>query len=938
MLTSESWAQENSATTINPYANSQKLNRDDLLVLQVNLGRFLILDDPIIGYTIDNQVFLSLKDFIRVLELSVEVAPDNMSAKGWFISEDKKFSLDLRNNKCQANNKKFTTSPNDIILFSGDIFVNTKTLQKWFGLDLDFNKQNQEIGVNSGGLLPIETRFERQKQWQALASTKQQTPNTPEITESLQTPYKLISVPFGNLNYVQNYTKSGPTKTSSSQINGLFTGDFLYLNNQISATVQDNTLSSARITSGRRDSNGELLGPLGATEFSLGDIYTPEQPLIANSAPGKGATISNYPLEYVNQFNKTNVRGNAQVGWDVELYRNDSLFNFQKIGNDGVYEFLDVPLVAGLNIIKLIFYGPFGQQYQETRRFMIGNDLLKEGKIYYRFATNKNNDNLIKNDAQDNSQNPSQGIGRFSGELGYGLTKSTSIVTNFFRIPLNLSDQPHNYTSLSLRSSLLGVAGRLDVAKDLENKSNAQELSLQASFFDYNLSGTFDNFDKDFVSEDNPTLSDPLIHKHSIRIDGPLTIPFMTFPSRVSLTATQDNFASNEFRNDLGGDISFGLSNRISLTQSFQQIDDSRIEGEQRKIVNGRTLLNYIFSEKLNLRSILSYGLQPNENLNSLNVASSYNFANNFNTNFSIDHQFAQESSGTIQPSSTSYSVSVSKTFTKVIVSLGANYVDNGNYGLNLNLSTSFGYDAKHNTGVISGTPLANTGAIAAKVFIDANNNGAFDKGEEAIENVEILVNDGIKRVKTNEDGVAFITNLQFDGPAKVSINTDSLPDPYLVVKQKSTKIFGHSGTISDLDFPVSRIGEISGYTILRKNGDTNPAANVELQLIDEKGDVIATTKSGYDGFYLFEKVPFNKYQLQVSNEQSTRLGFAPSQKYDLELNNQNQMVEKINFNIRYAGEPSVKGVKIKNTKKVKSKTKIKTKIQSKKPKNKKHH
>ncbi len=918
ILATKSWANENNPENLNLYTNSQKLNRDNLLVLQVNLGNFLILDDPIMGYEADNQVFISLKDFVRVLELPIKIAPDNMSASGWFIDEDKIFSLDLNKNKCQSNHKKFTTSSNDIILFDGDIFVDTKTLQKWFGLDLDFNKQDQEIGISSGGLLPIESRFERQQQWQKLANEKQHTLNQEDNTQdSLQTPYKIVSVPFGDLNYVQNYIKSGSTKTSSSQINGLFTGDLLYLNNQISVTIQDDTLTNTRITSGRKDPDGKLLGPLGATEFSLGDIYTPEQPLIANSIPGKGAAISNYPLEYVNQFNKTSIFGNAQVGWDVEIYRNDSLFNFQTVGVNGIYEFLDVPLVSGLNIIKLIFYGPFGQQYQETRRFMVGSDLLKEKKIYYRFATNKDNENLIKNDLQTSSSDQSQGVGRFFGELGYGLTKSTSIVANFLRIPINLSNQSNDYTSLSLRSSLFGIASRIDVAQDLENKSNAQELSLQTSFFNYNLSGTFDNFDTDFISEDNPILSDPLIHRNSIRLDGPLTIPFMAFPSRVSLTGTQENFESKEFRNDLENEISLGLSNKLSLTQSFRYINDSRIEAEGRKIINGKTLFNYLFSEKFNVRSSLSYDIKPTENLNSLNMALSYNFGNNLNTNFSVDHQFAKEVSGIFQPSSTSYSSSISKTFTKIIVSLGGNYANNGNYGLNLNLSTSFGYDAKHNTGVISGIPLANTGAITAKVFIDANNNNIFDEGEEPVQNVEILVNDGVKKANTNEDGVAFMTNLQFNGASKVSINSDNLPDPYLLVRKNSIKVFGHSGTISDVDFPVSRVGEVSGYAaILDQNDNTSPAANVELQLVDEKDNVVATGKSSYDGFYLFEMVPFGKYQLKISPQQSTRLGFEAQQKYDIELDNNHQIIERMNFNIRYAATNNdAKKVKMKKTK-----------------------
>ncbi len=919
-LCPNSWANETPATERpNPYVNIQKLNHDNLLVLQINLGSFLILDEPVIGYNIDDKVFLSLTDFIRVLELPIKFAPDNMSASGWFIDEEKTFSLDLRKNQCMAGKKKFTTSPEDIILYNGDIFVDTKILQKWFGLELVFHKNEQEIGVNSGGLLPIEARFERRQQWKKLAEEKQHpTDKTDEIKETIQTPYKLASVPFGDLSYRQNYSKSDNATTSSSQINSLFTGDFLYLNNQISATIQDGDLTNARIISGRRDKDGKLLGPLGATEFSLGDIYTPEQPLIARSIPGKGAIISNYPLEYVNQFNKVNIRGNAQVNWDVEIYRNDSLFNFQKVSTDGIYEFIDVPLVSGLNIITLIFYGPFGQQYQETRRFMVGNDLLKENKIYYRFAANKNNENLIKTADQIAIENDNQGVGRFFGELGLGLTKTTSVVANFLRIPVNLSDQQNNYTSLSLRSSLLGIGGRFDVARDLENKTNAQEVALQTEFFNYSLSTNFENFDHNFISEDNPLTADPIVNRTAIRLDGPLKIPFMTFPSRISLTGTKENFTSKEFRDNLDNEISFGLSSRFSLTQGFEYIYDSRIESETRKIITGRTLFNYSFSEKLTARTGLTYKFQPTKDLNTLNMSFSYNFGNNFNTSYNIDHQFAQEEG---QEDSTNYSASVSKTFSKIIVSLGGNYIDNSNYGANLNLSTSFGYDINHNTGVISGIPLANSGAISAKVFMDDNNNGTFDKGEEPLKNVEIFINDGVKRTKTNKDGVAFITNLQLDSSSKVSINNDSLPDPYLLVEKKAVKVFSHSGTISDVDFPVSRVGEISGYAILNKNGSTSPASNVEMQLIDKEGNIVATTKSGYDGYYLFEMIPFNQYQLQISDEQSRRLGFVSGQKYDVELNNEHQAVEQLNFKIQYANTNEAKVKKVKPSKKPQKKT-----------------
>lgn len=898
-INQQSWSQEipEIIQQANPYINNQKLSYDNLLVLQINLGNFLILDEPIIGYAADDQIFLSLKDFVRVLELPITLQPDNMGANGWFISKDKKISLDLNKNQCLANGKKFTTSPDDMVVFGDDIFVNIKTLQKWFGLDFDFTKQEQEIKVRSGGLLPVEERFERQQKWQKLTDEEKWKANKKDdYKDTIKTPYKIAAVPFGDLSYGQNYNKSNHNTNSSSQLNGLFTGDFLYLNNQIFATVQDGALSSARIKSGRKDADGNLLGPLGATEFSLGDINTPEQPLIARSGLGKGALISNYPPEYVNQFNKVSIRGNAQADWDVEIYRNDSLFNFQKVSSDGIYEFLDVPLVSGLNIIKLIFYGPFGQQYQETRRFMVGNDLLQENKIYYRFAANKNNDNLISAADQDTSNDKSQGVGRFFGEVGYGLTKSTSIVANFLRVPVQFSNQQSDYTNLGLMSSFLGVAGKINLVRDLENKSNAQEISLQTEFFDYSLSTTFNNFDTNFVSENNPQLGDPLIHKTSIRLDGPLKIPFMSFPSRISFAGSRDSFDSGEYRDSLDNEISLGLSNRLSLTQAFQYITDSRIDGDSRKTITARTLLNYSFSAKLTIRSSLAYNLQPTETLNTLNMAFGYNFGNNFNTNFSVDHQFAQAGRRT----STNYSASLSKTFKKIIVSLGGNYIDSGNFGANINLSTSFGYDAKHNTGVISGIPIANGGAIAIKVFIDENNNGLFDKGEEPLKDVEILINGGVKKIKTNQDGVAFIANLQIDNTATVTIDNNSLPDPYLFVKKNIIKVSTHSGTIADIDFPIIKVGEIYGYAVINKNGNISPAANVELQLVDEQGNIISSTKSSYDGFYLLETIPFGNYQLKISPQQSARLGFAAEQKYDIELNHNHQTIEKMNFEIKY--------------------------------------
>jgi Carboxypeptidase regulatory-like domain len=56
--------------------------------------------------------------------------------------------------------------------------------------------------------------------------------------------------------------------------------------------------------------------------------------------------------------------------------------------------------------------------------------------------------------------------------------------------------------------------------------------------------------------------------------------------------------------------------------------------------------------------------------------------------------------------------------------------------------------------------------------------------------------------------------------------------------------------------------GEISG-TLLREGGRS--LNGVDIELIDKNGRVVKTTRSEYDGFFLFESVPYGAYRLRVA-------------------------------------------------------------------------
>ena len=56
------------------------------------------------------------------------------------------------------------------------------------------------------------------------------------------------------------------------------------------------------------------------------------------SAPGRGAVLTNRPIERPDAFDKTTFRGDLPAGWDAELYRNGQLLAFTSPNGDGRYD------------------------------------------------------------------------------------------------------------------------------------------------------------------------------------------------------------------------------------------------------------------------------------------------------------------------------------------------------------------------------------------------------------------------------------------------------------------------------------------------------------------------------------------------------------------------------------------------------------------------
>jgi hypothetical protein len=311
----------------------------------------------------------------------------------------------------------------------------------------------------------------------------------------------------------------------------------------------------------------------------------------------------------------------------------------------------------------------------------------------------------------------------------------------------------------------------------------------------------------------------------------------------------------------------------------------------------GRTITNLKIANPINIRGVLSYNLKEKKNLTSSNLAIDYRFNGGETVNLNHTYQFPIND----QKSSSTYSININKPFEKYIFGLNANYLVSSigkSSSVSLNVFTSFGYDARYKGGIISGTPITNSGVIVARVFLDKNSNDKYDDEEEPLNNVRIYV-EGYNPVKTNKKGVAVIPGISVDSLIRVTLDNGSLADPSWTTRKPVFDVVSHVGAITHIDFPVSLSGDIDGRVKIQINGVDYEASNVELEIADAAGMVIMSTKSSYDGFYFFKAVPYGKYKLRISNDQSQRLGLENNTTYDIEVHDNFESLSGFNFLIK---------------------------------------
>ena len=837
---------------------------EDVRILEIAVGPYT-LEDVILVYQDGTTTLVPLGLLSELLDIAVVTSPANGTAEGFIIREDRTFFLDTSRIEVVLEGQIQTYDPNRVHVLQDDIYVDSQLLARWYPLRLDIDLFASRLRIISDEPLPFEQRLERERRIAlARAYLEREAKEYPRHYE----PYRMWSMPFIDQTLRVSARKEPDGETLYPWRYTTFaTADLLkheasmYLDG-----YEEDELETFRFTLGRKDPEGELLGALRAREYAIGSVLEPAQKLLTR--PGKqqpGFRLSNFPLTRQEQFDSQTFIGDLPPGWQVELYRNNTLIRFQQQGIEGQYRFESVPLLFGSNYFRLVFYGPQGQRRVEEYRFELGDSLTPPGQHNYRIT------------ATEDEIDGYRGVAQYTVGLNKNITAGATLTS----IPLFVADQTeqHNYLQAGLLTSWKALFFTLGAVDDTESGS-AFDWSFQTRYKStiFKLEETYLN---DFVSEVFLPTQVPIERRSLARLDT--AIP-PTFLPRIPITFgyERDYYSSNTTFTRFTNQISMqgryaGFTNDLTWQETSGASE----------LFNGVFGISYN-TTRYGLRGTLNYEMKPRDELTNAALTMDVRQLGVYQLSLTVNHSLDLDT--------TQYTVSASKPVGNYALTLLGRYATNDSYEIGLAFNISLGQDPRTSNWEFDARTMASLGSVSAQVFLDTNQDGLLDEDEEPLSNVAFDINGGRQRIRTNDEGVAFITGLPAHTPANIEVAKDTLEDPLWLSTIDGVRVVPRPGQPIQLEFPVFMTGEVDGTVLFERDGSLTGAGRVDLQLLDQRGRVIQTIQTAFDGFFVFSNVPVGKYQLRVAPEQIDRLQLQSLEPLQVEITAEELFVSGADF------------------------------------------
>ena len=872
--------------------NTALFGDDDLLLFQVTSDG-VELSDAMSGYSSRAGLFLPLGELSRLLDLAIQIDPATAHAEGWFLSEDRTFALDLRSHSVTVAGKTFAIAETDAALFHQEIYVRDTFLEKLLPIAFKINKSDLTIGISTKEHFPFQDRLERDRRRQGLKNGG----TAVETVMKVPADYALFTPPSADLSVTAAAGSRAPKVTANWEVR--LAGDVAYTGAQLFVGSDSNGKpNDVRTLFERKDPDGNSAGFFGATRSDAGDVYTPSLALGAASQGGRGVSMTSVPLDTASVFSTTDLRGELPQGYEVELYINEVLRGSQAQPVRGNYEFLSVPLTYGLNVIRLVFYGPRGERREEVHRINVGSGQLHAGQFVYAIGAMQQQVPLfdITNSATASPGTFGLGSFRFAGTAAWGASDDFTLTAGLAQFVPNTSFDHRARTvgTAGILSSLFGFAVELDGAGDARGAA-ALAGGFAGRVLGVSLLARHSEYSGRFVDElqfRDLTNMVPLRRASDVTADWSLPLPFADLQIPISIHAQRSEFIDGSER--LLGEARLSTAVGRYLVSGGWQYEEARTKSDTTKTSQGSLDASAFVWSNWQVRAETLFDGEPKLRLDNASLIIDGTLSSDNTARLGATHTFAAASgprspnctivgstgslggavTGGCSPAAGTTEIDVSSTwhFSNFDFTLDGMYtpeLHDLRFGVTLAVGALFDPFAAKYIPIRPGAASGGTALINA--FVDKSGSAAREADEAGL--VGLTVQAGNWSATTDKDGKAIVSGLGDSAHARIRVDPESIADPYLIAPATTIEIVPHAGRVTIVDLPMQALGEATFKAVFTPT-DSAPRglSALEVQAFAADGTLAAEGRTAYDGTLIFERLKPGTYSLRIDPDQAKRL------------------------------------------------------------------
>ena len=833
-------------------ADTWQPSEDDAVLLELHSGNYRI-GDTLRGYQIPNGVCIDFADLIQTLDLPVRLDKKSRRATGWLFAEDQKIVIDRDANTVQNVNGSVQIAPTAIRDTPEGWCMDVAALSGWMGVRLRPDLANMALMLESDRPLPAIEALNRKSRAARLSRPKDNQFDLAALPQA-DAPYRSWRTPSVD---VQVQAQWSSRDGAQIQYEGLASGEVVGLSYSMRVAASNGLVpKSLRIGLYRNDPSGQLLGPLQATRFAFGDVESPPTALSSQSAFGRGGFVTNRPLNLPSRFGVTTLRGVLPAGWDAELYRNGELRGYQSDRGDGRYEFADVELDFGENDLDVVLYGPQGQVRHLRSNLPVGIENLPAGRTWYWAGALDDGRDLVGLSGKPGD--PLTGW-RWGGGIERGLNRRTTIGLSYNSVLLGRRRE--HYFEGVVRRSLgpmlveVSAAQQVGAGRAWRAETIGRVGGLRVAAHVLWVDGDFDSEQVDAQQR----------REYDLRLGGTLRLGGWRLPVEAGVRQTLSRRGVKITEVLTHG--SFRISRATLTVELLHRAvtgDPDFAVGEDRGWA--LSLIGSATIGRTHLRGQAEFGIdgsRPGFRRAQLVVDMPLDDRSNLRGSFEIDGQ----------ANSQTFSMGYVRQFSRFALRAEGRIDNHGRVGAGFTLAFSLGPDPVDGGWRFSRERLAEQGQASIEVFRDDNGDGLRQTGEPAIEGVRVEAGFRHSDMPTNKAGRTVIDGLYPYVPVMVSIDAGSLQDPLLRPKVQGVVVIPRPGVAAVVSLPLAPTGEVEAILL---GADGQPLGGIGVELTDAAGHLLYQTVSDFDGYVLFDNVPYGQYRLRIDPKQAAALGATP--------------------------------------------------------------